>query len=106
MASGIGIVSIFIVYSMASNGLIQPFLGALQACTSVLLTIGYGVAARECKLIQETSINDISGICVKLFLPALLIVNLGSQLHADSALNYVPILGSLNQCTTFRLPYI
>ncbi|KAL1966665.1 hypothetical protein VTN77DRAFT_3862 [Rasamsonia byssochlamydoides] len=74
------------------QGLLPPFLGALQACTSVLLTLLYGVAARQAKLIREESINDIAGLCVKVFLPALIIVNLGSQLHLGSALNYVPVL--------------
>jgi predicted permease len=76
-----------------SQGLLVPFLGALQACTSVLLTLLYGVITRQAKLIHEQSINDISGLCVKVFLPALIIVNLGSQLHLGSALNYVPVLG-------------
>lgn len=74
--------------------LLVPFLGAFQACISVLLTVIYGVAARQSKLIHESTIDDMSGICVKVFLPALIIVNLGSQLHVDNALNYVPVLST------------
>lgn len=74
------------------SGLLPPFLGALQACTSVLLTLCYGVLARKAQLIREGSINDLSGLCVKVFLPALIIINLGSQLHLGSVLNYVPVL--------------
>lgn len=75
-----------------SGGLLSPFLGALQACTSVLLTLSYGVLARQAGLIHEESINDVSGLCVKMFLPALIIINLGSQLHLGVALNYIPVL--------------
>ena len=73
--------------------LLPPLLGALQACVSVLLTMCYGAMARRLRLIQETSINDIGALGVKLFLPALLIINLGKQLHLGSAMNYVPVLG-------------
>ncbi|KAL1987565.1 hypothetical protein VTN96DRAFT_3165 [Rasamsonia emersonii] len=75
-----------------ASGLLSPFLGALQACISVLLTLCYGVVARKAQLIREGSINDLSGLCVKVFLPALIIINLGSQLHLGSVLNYVPVL--------------
>ncbi|KAL2010725.1 hypothetical protein VTN00DRAFT_6532 [Thermoascus crustaceus] len=44
------------------------------------------------RMVQEVSIKDMSGLGVKLFFPALLIVNLGSQLHSGSALNYLPVL--------------
>lgn len=78
---------------MSENGFIPPLIGALQACVSVLLTMSYGVLARRLKLIQEQSINDMGALGVKLFLPALLIINLGKQLHLGSAMNYLPVLG-------------
>jgi hypothetical protein len=31
-------------------------------------------------------------MCVRLFLPALLITNVGKELHADTAIRYVPVL--------------
>ncbi|RHZ55764.1 Auxin Efflux Carrier superfamily [Aspergillus thermomutatus] len=68
------------------------FLGALQACISVLLTLSYGVAARHMGMVRESSIKDMSGVGIKLFFPALMIINLGSHLHASSILNYVPVL--------------
>ncbi|KAJ9302660.1 hypothetical protein DTO271G3_34 [Paecilomyces variotii] len=76
----------------SSGGILEPFLGALQACVSVLLTLFWGLAARRMKLMKEQSINDLSGLGVKVFLPALMVVNLGSQLHLDTALNYIPVL--------------
>lgn len=75
-----------------SNGILPSFLGALQASVSVLLTIGYGVVASRFNLLKESSSRDISKTCVRLFLPALLINNVGSELHADTALRYVPVL--------------
>ncbi|RJE24340.1 Auxin Efflux Carrier superfamily [Aspergillus sclerotialis] len=77
---------------MSENGFIAPLIGALQACVSVLLTMSYGVLARRLKLIREQSINDMGALGVKLFLPALLIINLGKQLHLGSAMNYLPVL--------------
>lgn len=77
---------------MSSEGLVTPFLGALQACVSVLLTMGYGFAARRLHLLQETTINDMLGLGMKLLLPALLIVNLGEQLHLQTAMNYIPVI--------------
>ncbi|GAD92014.1 Auxin Efflux Carrier superfamily [Paecilomyces variotii No. 5] len=76
----------------SSDGIVEPFLGALQACVSVLLTLFWGLAARKMKLLKEQSINDLSGLGVKVFLPALLVVNLGSQLHLDTGLDYIPVL--------------
>ncbi|OKL63641.1 hypothetical protein UA08_00500 [Talaromyces atroroseus] len=75
----------------ANKGLVQPFLGALQACISVLLTLLYGVVTRQANLIHESSINEMSGICVKIFLPALTLVKLGSELHLAIAVNYLPV---------------
>ena len=75
-----------------SSGIVASFLGALQASISVLLTIFYGVIAAQFKLLSESSSKEISKTCVRLFLPALLIHNVGSQLHLDTALRYIPIL--------------
>ncbi|RAO68596.1 uncharacterized protein BHQ10_004608 [Talaromyces amestolkiae] len=75
-----------------SKGLVQPFLGALQACISVLLTLLYGVITRHVSLINDETIDQMSGICVKIFLPALILVKLGSELSLDIALHYVPVL--------------
>lgn len=67
-----------------SGSFVVPFLGALQASIAVLLTIFAGVIAAQFNLLGEASSKEISKVCVKLFLPALLIVNVGSQLHADT----------------------
>ncbi|OQE00328.1 hypothetical protein PENVUL_c054G04465 [Penicillium vulpinum] len=77
---------------MANEGLVVPFLGALQACVSVLLTMCYGFAARRFQLIHETTINDMLGLGVKLLLPALIIVHLGQELHLGTAMNYIPVI--------------
>ncbi|KAL4911933.1 auxin efflux carrier [Aspergillus aurantiobrunneus] len=76
---------------MPQDSLLGSFLGALQACISVLLTLSYGVAARKFGLMQRSSIHDVSGLGVKVLLPALILVHLGEQLHLDNALNYVPV---------------
>lgn len=77
---------------MASD-IVVPFLGALQASIAVLLTIGVGVIASQFQLISEKSSKEISKAAVRLFLPALLIVNVGEQLHASTV--RLPMPGSL-----------
>jgi hypothetical protein len=68
----------------ATQELLIPFLGALQASIAVLLTIFVGVIASQFQLIGVDSSKEISKVAVRLFLPALLIVNVGSQLHSDT----------------------
>ena len=75
-----------------SSSIGTSFLGAFQASLSVLLTISYSVAAAQFKLLTESSSTDISKLCVRVFMPALLITNLGQELHADTAFRYAPIL--------------
>lgn len=75
-----------------ANDLLVSFLGALQASLSVLLTMSYGVIAAQFELLNGFSTKQISTLCVRMFLPALLITDVGSQLHVDTAIRYVPIL--------------
>ena len=76
---------------MASD-IATSFLGALQASLSVLLTIGAGVIASRYNLLKEASGRDISKLCVRLMLPALLIVNVGEEVTIKTASRYLPIL--------------
>lgn len=75
-----------------ADALSVSFLGALQASLAVLLTISYGVIAAQFNLLNGNSTKQISTVCVRMFLPALLITNVGSQLHSETAIRYVPIL--------------
>lgn len=77
---------------MAPVGLLASFLAAIQASLSVLLVIFYGGLAARWKLLDSNSGKAISKVCVKLFLPALLLTKIGSELHAGSANRYVIIL--------------
>lgn len=60
---------------------VVPLLGALQAAVAVLLTIFAGVLAGQFGWLSDKSSKEISKVCVTLFLPALLIKNVGSQMH-------------------------
>ena len=73
-------------------GLLISFFGAVQAAISALLTVAVGVAAAQWGLLGSESSKQISRTCINLFLPLLLISNLGEELHLDAALRYVPIL--------------
>ncbi|RMZ80270.1 hypothetical protein DV738_g2869, partial [Chaetothyriales sp. CBS 135597] len=75
-----------------SSGLLSSFVSALQASLSVLLVISYGLVAAKLNLLDEPTSKKISTVCVRLFLPALLIASVGSQLHLENGLQYVGIL--------------
>ncbi|RYO87888.1 hypothetical protein DL766_005264 [Monosporascus sp. MC13-8B] len=74
------------------SGILISFLGALQASFSVLLTISSGVIAAQFNLISTEAAEEVSSLCVKLLLPCLLISSLGSELHLDTVIRYVPII--------------
>ncbi|KAF2475394.1 uncharacterized protein BDR25DRAFT_254322 [Lindgomyces ingoldianus] len=75
-----------------SSGLVSSFLAAIQASLSVLLVISYGAIAARLSLLDNKNGKALSKICVKMFLPALLVVKIGSELHPGSAHRYVIIL--------------
>jgi len=79
------------------SSFVVTFLSALQAAASVLVTIGVGVAAAQFDLVTPESAKHISQLCVNIFLPSLLIANLGSELHIETAPRYIPILSKLHQ---------
>jgi len=81
------------------NEVLTSFLGAIQASLSVLLVISYGVIAAQFNILQGSTTKQISTLCVRMFLPALLITNVGSQLHADTGIRYVPILSKWPRAT-------
>ncbi|TVY78309.1 putative transporter [Lachnellula suecica] len=73
-------------------GLLNSLLAAVQASLSVLLVIFYGAISARLELLNSSSAKSISKICVKMFLPALLLTKIGSELHAGSADRYLVIL--------------
>ncbi|RMZ02761.1 hypothetical protein D0862_05910 [Hortaea werneckii] len=75
-----------------ANDILVPFLGALQASIAVLLTIFAGVIAAQFRLLSEQSSKAISRFCVRICLPCLLIVNVGSQLSLETGSRFVPII--------------
>lgn len=74
-----------------ANEILTSFLGAIQASLSVLLVIFYDVVAAQFDILKGDSTKQISTLCVRMFLPALLIAKIGSQLHADTGIRYVPV---------------
>jgi predicted permease len=72
--------------------LLSSFVAAVQASLSVLLVISYGGIAARLGLLNSQHGKAISKICVKMFLPALLLVQIGSELHLGSANRYLIVL--------------
>ncbi|KAF2448299.1 hypothetical protein P171DRAFT_210247 [Karstenula rhodostoma CBS 690.94] len=77
---------------MDTSELVVPFVGALQASVSVLITIFFGVLTAQFNLLSVGAAKEVSRTCVRMFLPALLIYKLGSNLNKDTGVLYVPIL--------------
>lgn len=75
-----------------TSGLLSSFVAAIQASLSVLLVISYGGVAARLGLLDSKNGKSISKICVKMFLPALLLVKLGSEMHPGSAHRYLVVL--------------
>ena len=75
-----------------ADSLTTSFLGALQASLSVLLTIFVGVIASQFSILNQRTTKELSNLCVRIFLPCLLINNLGSNLHPATGIRYLPIL--------------
>jgi predicted permease len=77
---------------ISATELLVPFAGAIQAAFSVLLTIAFGVAAAQFNLLSVSAAKEVSKLCVRMFLPALLIYKIGSNLHQETGVRYVPVL--------------
>lgn len=75
-----------------ASGLLSSFVAAVQASLSVLLVISYGGIAAHLGLLDSKNGKAISKICVKMFLPALLLVQLGSEMHTGSAHRYLVVV--------------
>ncbi|KAK3342564.1 auxin efflux carrier [Neurospora tetraspora] len=77
---------------MASSDILVSFMGAVQAAISVLITIWIGVLAAQFDLIDDGAAKRLSSMCVTIFLPLLLVANLGKQLDSATAMHYLPIV--------------
>ena len=73
---------------------VVSLLSAVQASLSVLLTIGVGVGAAQSGFLDGETSRRISQISVEVFLPLLLLSNIGSQVNLDTAVRYLPILST------------
>ncbi|KAL5606888.1 hypothetical protein BROUX41_003265 [Berkeleyomyces rouxiae] len=74
------------------SGLLFSFAAAIQASLSVLLVISYGVIAAHHSLLSSATTRTISKVCVRMFLPALILTSIGAELAPSSAGDYLFIL--------------
>lgn len=79
---------------MSASEVITPFLGALQASISVLLTIYVGVLVAQFQLLDSDAAKKVSRTSVRVFLPFLLITKVGNQLELETGTRYVPIIST------------
>lgn len=76
---------------MDTSELVEPFVGALQASISVLITIFFGVLTAQFNLLSPGAAKEVSRTCVRMFLPALLVYKLGTNLDSETGIRYIPI---------------
>jgi predicted permease len=76
--------------STMPSAIVKSLLGAFQAVFSVLLTLSYGVFAARFGMVDPRTAKNISSLCVNMFLPALLITNVGNQINTHNFINYIP----------------
>ncbi|KAL2120151.1 hypothetical protein VTJ04DRAFT_4177 [Mycothermus thermophilus] len=75
-----------------ASGLLHIFLAAIQASVSVLLVMMYGSLAAHLGLIDRASTRPISKLCVRIFLPALLIAQVGAEIQPENAHRYLIVV--------------
>ncbi|KAJ4490638.1 auxin efflux carrier [Lentinula aciculospora] len=74
------------------SSILTAFVGSLEAAASVLLTVFYGTLAGYLGLVNDKSAVNLSKLAVKLFMPCLLFVNVGSGISTETILKYTPII--------------
>lgn len=74
---------------MSSAG--NTALAALQSSISIILIIGAGYVSRKYKLLDEIGESQISFLCNNLFLPLLLVSQVGPNFTSDSMDKVVPL---------------
>ncbi|KAJ3796364.1 auxin efflux carrier [Lentinula aff. detonsa] len=77
---------------MTDSSILTAFVGSLEAAASVLLTVCYGTLAGYLGLVNDKSAVNLSKLAVKLFMPCLLFVNVGSGVSTETILKYTPII--------------
>ncbi|KAJ7212184.1 hypothetical protein GGX14DRAFT_447827 [Mycena pura] len=76
---------------MASD-LLEGIVSSAKASISVLLVLVYGYGLRKWKLISQAGETNISKLCTKFFLPALLFTEIGPLATVQNLRNYWPII--------------
>lgn len=78
--------------------LVETFLGALEGAVSVLLTCFAGYVAVRGGLLNRLTVKQVSKLCTTLFLPCLLIVQMGPELTVPSLSRYwiIPLWGLIS----------
>lgn len=77
---------------------IETFLGALEGAVSVLLTCSAGYLSARHGLLNRPTVKQVSKLCTTLFLPCLLIMQMGPELTAPSLSRYwiIPLWGLIS----------
>ncbi|KAH9946974.1 hypothetical protein B0H21DRAFT_692743 [Amylocystis lapponica] len=68
---------------MSGASVAQTFLGAFQGTVSVLLTLLAGYVVARHRLLSHTTVKHISRLCTTIFLPCLIVVQMGPELTAS-----------------------
>ena len=77
------------------SSLAASVVAALEGSTSVLLTLFAGYLVGRAGLLDHTTVKRLSSLCAQLFLPCLIIVEMGPELTADNLHRFwiIPVWG-------------
>lgn len=77
------------------SSLTASVIAALEGSTSVLLTLLAGYLVGRAGLLDHTTVKRLSSLCSQLFLPCLIIVEMGPELTADNLHRFwiIPVWG-------------
>ncbi|KAK0621885.1 hypothetical protein B0T17DRAFT_618271 [Bombardia bombarda] len=76
---------------MAPLALATSFLAGVQSSLSILVTMSFGGIAAYHGLLKHDNAKAVSKLCVRMFLPALLITELGAHLHSTPPTTFLSI---------------
>ncbi|KAF7314196.1 Dual specificity kinase 1 [Mycena kentingensis (nom. inval.)] len=77
---------------MADSDLLEGIVSSGKAALSVLLVLVYGYVLRKLNLITTEGESNITALCTKIFLPALLFTEIGPLASAENLKSYWPII--------------
>ncbi|RDX55205.1 hypothetical protein OH76DRAFT_1340057 [Lentinus brumalis] len=95
-------------FATSAGTLLETFSGAFQGCISVLLTLLAGYVMARKGYLNHQTVRHISKLCTTLFLPCLIIEEMGPELTARnlSSVWIIPLWGLVSTLLAHAIGYV